>query len=374
MIKLFKQRTTTAAVLVALSLAGCTRFETRMQANGDFDYQNVQLVPAYQTGQFSNDEARTQFDMPALTESQIKAGHLTKDVDIRPPTQLIPVIDGVLLAAEQQQQTKIWFNAFKQDDDIKAKVWKLLESYLAENDIELISKDESLQQLETARYTQKSVYGEFANRNEVLKEASYRFTLEEQADGHSVALNVELLSYSEFNDGKRLKFTLADKSKKNIELRFVNNLLEFAYNVKQANELNNLDSQPLAIKLGFDDNHQISWIVENKFSDTWRKLPDLLTLLHFEIIEADQNLGYFLLKFSDPADEYWQENNLNAFELESAEYFIQLGEMAGDSTSISWLDEDKKPLPDQKVTDIYLSITEQVRNVLLQKDKQTKAL
>ena len=46
----------------------------------------------------------------------------------------------------------------------------------------------------------------------------------------------------------------------------------------------------------------------------------------------------------------------------------------GGSTSISWLDEDKKPLPDQKVTEIYLSITEQVRNVLLLNDKQTKAL
>ena len=374
MIKLFKQRTITTAVVVASSLTGCSSFETRMQANDDFDYQNVQLVAAYQTGAFSNDETRTQFDVPVLTESQIRAGHLTEAVDIRPPTQLIPVIDGVLPAAEQPQQTKIWFNAFKQDDDMKAKVWLLLESYLAENDIDIISKDESLQQLETAVYTQKNVYGSFINSNEVLREASYRFTVEEQAGGHSVALNVELLSYSESNDGKGLKFTFTDKSKKNIELRFVNNLLEFAYNEKQANELNNLDSQPLAIKLGFDDNHQTSWIVESKFADTWRKLPDLLSLLHFEIIEADRNLGSFLLKFSAPDDDYWQENNLNPFVLKNAEYFIQLGEMVGDSTSVSWLDADKKPLADQKVTDIYLSISERVHNVLLQKDKQTKAL
>ena len=374
MIKLFKQSTTTAAVLIALSLTGCTRFDTRMQANDDFDYQNVRLVSAYKTGAFSNDEARAQFAVPTLTESQMKVGRLAKDVDIRPPTQLIPVIEGVFLAPEQQQQTKIWFNAFKQDDDMKAKVWLLLESYLAENKFELISKDKSLLQIVTAEHTQKDIYGNFISHNDVLRKSSYRFTLEEQTDGHSIALNIELLSYSEYNDGKALKFTLSDKSAKNIELRFANNLLEFAYHEKQADELNNLDSQPLAIKLGFDDNHQTSWIVENKFADTWRKLPELLSLLHFEIIEADRNLGYFLVRFSEPDIDYWQENNLNPFELKNAEYFIQLGEIAGDSTSLSWLDADKKPLPDQKVTDIYLSITDRVRNVLLKKDQQTKAL
>lgn len=370
--KFLKQHATMAAVLVALSSAGCTRFENRMQANGDFDYQNSQLVSAYKTGTFSNDEVRNQFSVPVLTEAQTRAGFLTEDVDIRPPTQLIPLIDGVLLASDQQQNTKIWFNALKQDDDMLAKVWQLLESYLAVNHIELVSKDESLHTLVTAPFTQRQIYGGFVNNNELLREASYRLSLEEQAGAHSVALNVELLSFSESNDGKTLKFVETDSSKKNIELRFVNSLLEFAYNIKQTDDLNNLDSQPLPIKLGFDDNHQISWIAGSKFSDTWRKLPDLLALLNFEIVEADNNLGYFLVKYSSPDDDYWQENNLNPFELENAEYFVQLGEMTEDSTSVVWLDAGKKPLPDQKVTDIYLSITEQVRNVLLQKDKQTK--
>lgn len=373
MIKLFKQSTTTAAVVVALSLTGCSSFETRMQADGNFDYQNVRLLPVYQSGQFSTDETRAQFDVPVLTQSQIKIGHLTEDVDIRPPTQLIPVIDGVFSAIEQQK-TKIWFNASEQEDDMKAKVWLLLESYLAENKIAIASQDKSLQQIETAVYTQKNIYGSFLSQNEVLRKASYRFTLEEQAGGHSVALNVELLSYSESNDGKPLKFTLSEKSARSVELRFVNNLLEFAYNEKQADELKSVDSQPLIIKLGFDDNHQTSWIVENKFADTWRKLPELLSLLSFEIVEADRNLGYFLVRFSKPGNDYWQENNLNPFKLENAEYFIQLGELSEESTSISWLDEDKKPLADQKVTDIYLSITERVRNVLLKKEKQTNVL
>jgi len=339
MIKLFKKHTTTTAVLFAFSLTGCSGFDTRMQATDDFAYQNMQLAPAYKTGTFSNDEAREQFAVPPLTKVQKKVGYLTKDVDIRPPTQLIPVIDGVQLAAEQQH-SKIWFHAFK-DENVKSKIWKLLQSYLAENKVEIIAQDDSAQQIETAVYRQKSVYGSFLNRNELITEASYRFTLEEQAAGHSVALSVELLSYSESNNGKDLKFTLADKSSQSIELRFINNLLEYAYNIKQANKADTPAARALAVKLGFDNNEKIAWIAQSSFADTWKNLPDLLTLLHFEIVEADRNRGHFLLDFSAPSDDYWQENNLTAFQLENAEYFIQLGEISADSTSISWLDQIK---------------------------------
>ncbi|MCG6201209.1 outer membrane protein assembly factor BamC [Psychromonas antarctica] len=374
MIKLFKQRSTTAAVIIALSLTGCSRFDTRMQANGTFDYQKTQLTPPYQTADFSNDEARTQFAVPALTDMQSKLGFLTHDVDIRPPTQLIAVIDGVSLDASEKQQTKIWFNAFKQNDDIATKVWQLLESYLAENKVPVIAKDNLSQQLETGVFSQKTNFGGFLNSSEVEQQSSYRFTLEKQSDGHSVALNVQALTYRESSEGKPLKFNMSNKNKKNIELRFVNDLLVFAYKEQESNELKDLDSQPLPIKLGFDDNHQNVWVIETQFLETWRKLPALLSLLNFDVVEADKNLGYFLLKYNPPNSDYWAENNLNPFELESAEYFIQLGELTGGSTSISWLDEDKAPISDQKVTEIYLSITDRVRNVLLLQDKQTKPL
>ena len=374
MIKLIQQPRTLSYLVIAFALTGCVRFETRMQANGDFDYQKTQLVDKYQTGEFSNDEARSKFNIPTLTESQKEIGQLAKNVDIRPPTQLMPVIDGVLLETGESQSSKIWFNAFTQDDDINNKVWTLLVSYLAENKIEVASRNKNLSQLQTKVHQQETVYGGSLNESSVIRQSSYRFSLDKQDDGHSVALNVELLTYAESNDGKVLNFKLTDKNKQRIELRFINNLLEFAYNEQQEKVLNGLDKQPLPIKLGFDDNHQIAWIVENEFSDTWRKLPELLTLLHFEIIDADKNMGYFLLKFTTPDSDYWQENSLNSFKLVNAEYFIQLGELVGGETSILWLDEEKKSLSDAKVTEIYLSITEQVRQVLLQNEKQVSPL
>ncbi|PKG37616.1 outer membrane protein assembly factor BamC [Psychromonas sp. Urea-02u-13] len=368
----FKHSRSTAAVILALSLSACVRFDTRMQANGEFEYQDATLVDAYNSGDFSNEEARDSYVIPELTEDQKSVGFTTKDVDVRPPTQLMPVIDGVLLEKTEDGSTKIWFNAFNQKEDMQAKVWQLLESYLATNDVEIINKNTASNQIETGIFSENITFGSYFNENTLLKESSYKLTVEKQQDGHSVSLTVDALSYKEVNEGTELKFNLVGSRKNEIETRFVNDLLAYAYKVKESEQLEKGDEQPLAIKLGFDDNHQNTWIVESKFIDTWGKLPDLFTLLNFEIIEQDKNLGYFLLKYTKPSDDYWLENNIKPFELAQDEYFIQLGEVTGGTTSILWLDEDKKPLTDQKITEIYLSITDHVRGALIENEKQTQ--
>jgi outer membrane protein assembly factor BamC len=96
--------------------------------------------------------------------------------------------------------------------------------------------------------------------------------------------------------------------------------------------------------------------------------------MSFKLVDSDKNLGYFLVRFVEQDEEYWQENLLNPITLENGEYFVQLGELVGGDTSITWLDEDKKPLSNQQVTELYLSITDNVRSVILDKDSQTKPL
>jgi outer membrane protein assembly factor BamC len=374
MIKLYKSGRVTTAVIVALSLSACARFDAKTQANGDFDYVQTPMGKNYQTADFTQDEARDLYDIPALTEQQKRIGFLSSNVDIRPPTQLIPVIDGVVLEANNSDKTTILFNAFNQSENMKDKVWDLLESYIAANNIEVAAKDSSLAQIETGIFRQQDSYGSFLNSNKVLRESSYRFTLNQPLGEQNVALTVEALSYSEKNDDADLKVNLTARSKKSIELRLVNDLLKYAYQLKESRDLQVADSQPLPIKLGYDDNNQMAWIVDADFLASWTKLPDLLALLRFKQVDADKNLGYYLVKFKAPNAEYWPEHNLNPFKLDNAEYFIQLSELDSGSTSITWLDADKKPLADEKVTEIYFSITSKIRDVLLLNENQSKSL
>ncbi|PKH03273.1 outer membrane assembly protein BamC [Psychromonas sp. MB-3u-54] len=374
MIKLYKSGRVTTAVIVALSLSACARFDARTQANGDFDYVQTPLGENYQTARFTQNEARDLYDIPVLTEQQKRIGFLSSNVDIRPPTQLIPVIDGVVLETNNSDKTTILFNAFDHTENMKDKVWELLESYIAENNIEVAAKDSRLAQIETGIFRQQQAYGSFFFSKEVLRESSYRFTLTQPKGEGNAALTVEALSYSEKNDNANLKVNLTARSKKSIELRLVNDLLKYAYQLKATSELQVASSQPLPIKLGYDDNNQMAWIVDADFLVSWTKLPDLLALLRFEQVDADKNLGYYLVKFKAPNAKYWPENNLNPFKLDNAEYFIQLGELDSGSTSITWLNADKKPLADEKVTEIYFSITSKIRDVLLLNENQSKAL
>ncbi|MEI6897696.1 MAG: outer membrane protein assembly factor BamC [Psychromonas sp.] len=364
----FKHYRNTTAVIVALSLSACVRFETRMQANGDFEYQKVTLTTPYQTGSFSNHEARNQYDLPPLTEQQKVLGMQGIDVDIRPPTQLLAVIDGVLVEHPETGGTKIWFNNVNQNDNIQDNIWSLTKSYLAENNVDIINQNNQL--IETGIFSEQSIFGGFFNENILLKESSYKLTLEEKQAGQGIAITVNALTYAETNDAKELNLILKGRTKQDVELHFINELLEYVYDKKESEKLDSAKTQSLAIKLGFDDNHQSAWIADNEFLDTWNKLPALLTLLNFSIVDFDKNLGYFLLDYSEPSESYWSENNLKPFELDSGEYFIQLGEVTGGTTSIAWLDEDKKPLSDQKITEIYFSITAHIRDAFLEKESR----
>jgi len=436
MTKLLKPTRVAVAVLCGLALTSCVRFDTRMQANGDFDYEDATLTEPYKTGDFTTDEARNVYDIPTLTEKQAEEGALAKHVDIRPPQQLIPVVEGVLLDTEDPTKTKIWFNAFETKEDVQQKVLTLLEAYLAEknpekefkttnksienelklenstlnippehdkvdaktvNNTKKIVADESdvsesskhddvinkankavkkadasanVTQIETGLLSETSTFGSYFNTNDVTREAEYVVTLGKSPDGRSVSLSVDAKSYTEINNGDPLEIKLTGHRKKNVEIAFINDLLEFAYKIKEKQQLESLNHQPLPIKLGFDDNNQSVWVVDSPFVDVWQKLPTLLKLLHFKIVEVDKNLGYLLVAFERPSDSYWKENNLNPYELEEAEYFIQLGELSGGLTSITWLDEDKNLLESSKVSKIYLSITDRVREVLLIQDKQ----
>lgn len=358
-----------SAIIVALSLSSCARFDERMQANGSFDYNEAELITPYKTGDFTNDEARNSFNLPALTEQQIAVGLKGENVDIRPPTQLMPVIDSVIVETTSDDNIKVWFNALNEHDNMQRKVMFLIESYFANKNVNIVNKDDFTIQTDT--FVDETIFGSLLNKNTLVEESSYKLSIDKGQDNHRIGVTVDVLSYQETNEGTKLKLNLVGSTKQDIEMRLVNDLLQYAYQITQAEQLASADSQPLSIRLGFDDNHQSAWIADNEFLETWTKLPNLFSLLNFEMIDSDKNLGYFLVKYSEPDEEYWAENNLQPFELDDGEYFVQLGEFASGSTSVVWLDKDKKPLTDQQVSDLYISITEYVRGALEQNNKQT---
>lgn len=360
-----------SAILLTMTVTGCVRFKERTLAEGSFDYQKSTLIDKYDSGDFSHKEQRSAYDIRPLTDQQNKLGLVGMNVDIRPPTQLMPVLDGVLLDPSLTQ-TKIWFNAFKHTEQMEDKVWTLATQYLASLNVTPSRVDRTSLSIETGPVIRERVYGTLS-KNIVHEEANYKLQLAQGNDKRSMSLHVDVLNYQQSNDGIKVPLVLEGRTKRGIEVKFINDLLEYAYHKQEElNAQQTSDDKPLPIKLGFDDNHQTAWIIDTEFIVVWNKLPALLQLMSFSPIQDNKNLGYFLVKFEPQDDAYWKKNGLNPINLESGEYFVQLGEIAGGETSLIWLDSDKKVLSKQQVTDLYLSITDRIRSVTLKAESQAK--
>lgn len=130
MIKQFKKSHITLSIAVMISMTGCARFDTRMQANGPFNYQESTLNTKYITTGYTQDESRDLFVIPKLSQYQKDNGLRADAVDIRPPTQLIKIMDGIIEDKDHSQGTRIWFNDFQSQQELTSKVSTLLNDFL----------------------------------------------------------------------------------------------------------------------------------------------------------------------------------------------------------------------------------------------------
>jgi len=229
-----------SVVILTLSVTSCARFEKRAQAEGDFDYVNSTLTNHYNAGNFTQDEIRSVFQIQPLTEQQKAFGLLAENVDIRPPIQLMPVIEGVQLDPEEIN-TKVWFNAFSHDDKMEQKVWDLTIKYLAANNAEKVKADRQKLVIYTGPVIQTRSYG----RNDIVEQASYMLEFSKAEDGRSVSMMIDVKNHQLLNNDFKVKEILQARTKHNIEVNFINDLLRFAYQEKEsekkvANKIPNL--------------------------------------------------------------------------------------------------------------------------------------
>ena len=351
---------TASAILLILSVSACTRFENKSKAEGTLEYENAILTDEYKSGDFTRDEQRSTYKIQDLTAQQNQFGLSGKDVDIRPPAQLLAVIDGVILDSDAIE-TKVWFTALDENELQEQKIWDLVLQYLNTKNATMLKADHSSLIIDTGPIIRQY---NFVQSNDVYEKANYELRFAKSIEGGSFSLAVDVKNYQQINSEIPVKQVLKARTKHSIEIRFINDLLRFAYlqKEKQSAENKNLNTQPLPIKLGFDDNHQTAWIIDTSFVDVWNKLPNLLQIMGFTPIKDDVSLGYFFVKFVSQDTTYWNENELNPISLEEGKYYAQLGELDNGQTSLVWLDEDKKVLSDQEVTNLYLSITKKLRS------------
>ncbi len=356
-----KQAILLAGVVTAL-VSGCSSYETRTQANNGYDYLDYELSTPLVVEGLDAPVYTHAFDIPALNKDTTSLP-VGKDVDVRSPVQILPVVEGARVEEDPNKAT-VWFNAVNTKENMGDHVWTLLLNFLANYDVAPKTLDKSEGLMESEWFTFEQEFGSYWFKKSYKSKERYAFSLKSVSRGKAASLTVELLDADQWYDGDKRTKPLLEHEKRRLSIGMLNRVLVHALAQKQRENALDLEQQSrqIAVELGFDDNQITAWIANAKYEKVWQRLPEVFTLLNFSVQESEHNLGKYVLEYDAPSDDYWEEHGLKPFDLEDGKYSFQLGDLGDGRTSITIFDEKGRPLGATKVSQMYISFAELMRS------------
>ncbi|WP_245879637.1 outer membrane protein assembly factor BamC [Zobellella endophytica] len=311
--------------LLALGvLAGCSNPETRTQANRGFDYEDASLrstpllIPAGLEAPAFNNE----FVVPMLSDSA-QRGVTGKALDIRPPTQVLPLVRG---SEVMEDASGLWFYQQRLEQPLEQELSQALESFFSNQDAEFRRDDQGWQ----------SNGRPIGNAGQ-----QFRWQLVPDAVRRAVAVQVSALG--------REGALAQDQQRAEASML---NAFSLSYQRELGRQQSLLDRSPIKLEL---DAPQGRLLAAEGYDRTWKRLATLLPQLGFELTNRQQALGYLDVTFDGLSAGNWRELGLPAMAIPEEEYRIQLGDL-GNQTSITLSDKDKAPVSGEVLSDFATTL------------------
>ena len=313
-------------VLTLSVLAACSNPEKRTQANRSFDYQDASLrsgplmIPAgLEAPNFNNE-----YVIPKLPADAPK-GIIGKNVDVRPPTQVLPLVRGSELL---ESATGLWFYQQQIDQPLEQQLAQALVAFFEQKKIEYNTT--------THGFNSQGASATSAKQD-------FKWTLMPDSNRRAVAVQVELLDNA--------KMLAQDKQRAEASIL---NAFSLSYQRELTQQQQLLDSAPIQVTL---DKPQGRLLAAADYERTWKRLMSVLPKLGFELTNRQQALGYVEVKFSGLSKGKWQELNLPKLDIPTQPYRIQLGDL-GEQSSITLSDKNKAPVSAGILSQFSVTLTD----------------
>ncbi|WP_417606442.1 outer membrane protein assembly factor BamC [Oceanimonas baumannii] len=297
------------SLLAVTVLAGCSNPETRSQANRGFDYENESLrtVPLMIPEGLEAPRFNTEYVIPKNST----AGALGEALDIRPPTQVLPLVRG---SESMDEGTGLWFYQQQLDQPLEQQLNEALAGFFERTDAK-----------------HRRVNNGFESNGKVIgaPKQQFRWQLIPDPVRRAVAVKVQATEGTGafIRDRQRAEASIL-------------NAFSLSYQQTLSHQQELLDQSPIALTL---DSEQQRLISEQSYDRTWKRLITLLPKLGFDISNRQQALGYVDVEFDGLSKGDWQELNLPALNIPEQEYRIQLGDL-GNRTSLSLSNKEREPV------------------------------
>lgn len=317
--------------LAVFVLSACSGSATqRRQAKDDFEYLNTPSLQEWTLADGATPEFYPNYNIPQGEFS----GGIGREVDIRPPQQVLELIPGAR-AERQQGETTLWL---LREDEVD-KVWQTAEKMLSERNIAI--REQTATRIETEWVT-------WTSEDEDV-EIGARYEIQRVAAGGRYGFRISLIDWREA--GNEMPVTATNKERYNA---LMTNLVTARYDLdlreeaaRKAEEL----VKKIPITMGSDRSGFPVIIARTPYNVLWQRLPQLLPEMGFTLEERNQSQGTVKAKYASPDDEFWNDIGVKPIGLSSGTYTFLFGDL-GNRTSINVTDSAGKPVEEQLLEDM----------------------
>ncbi|EHU9471394.1 outer membrane protein assembly factor BamC [Vibrio vulnificus] len=309
--------------LAVFVLSACSGSATqRRQAKDDFAYLETPPLEQWQLPEGATPQFYPNYNIP---QGEF-AGGIGKQVDIRPPQQILELIPGARYERNQGEVT-LWLIKQEEADE----VWQTVKDMLAERQIPIDMQSDT--HIETGWVTWRSEDEEM--------EIGSRYAIDRFEANNRHGFKINLVDWRE---GTELKpVTVTNKERYNV---FMTNLVTSQYDQVKRDEAQRRAQElvkQIPITMGTDRSGFPVIIARTPYNVLWQRLPMILPKMGFTIDERNQSQGTIKAKYASPDDEFWNEIGVKPMELKSSTYTFLFGDL-GNRTSINVTDSSGKPV------------------------------
>ncbi|EGQ7854555.1 outer membrane protein assembly factor BamC [Vibrio vulnificus] len=309
--------------LAVFVLSACSGSATqRRQAKDDFAYLETPPLEQWQLPEGATPQFYPNYNIP---QGEF-AGGIGKQVDIRPPQQILELIPGARYERNQGEVT-LWLIKQEEADE----VWQTVKDMLAERQIPIDMQSDT--HIETGWVTWRSEDEEM--------EIGSRYAIDRFEANNRHGFKINLVDWRE---GTELKpVTVTNKERYNV---FMTNLVTSQYDQVKRDEAQRRAQElvkQIPITMGTDRSGFPVIIARTPYNVLWQRLPMILPKMGFTIDERNQSQGTIKAKYASPDDEFWKEIGVKPMELKSGTYTFLFGDL-GNRTSINVTDSSGKPV------------------------------
>ena len=317
--------------LMIAVLSACSSSPTeRRQAKQDFKYLETKPLKEWQQPAEAKPEFYPQYDIPKGEY----VGGIGKEVDVRPPQQVLELIPGARID-EQKGEVTVWL---VREEDVD-KLWQTVLTLIEKREIGIVTQTDSEIETDWLKWNSEDEDHEFGARYKIIR----------LNQNNRSGFKITLIDWQV--DGKQTEVTQANKARYNI---LMTNLVTSAYDA-QLREEARIRAEELVkripISMGQDRSGLPIIIARAPYNIFWERLGELLPMMGLEIEDRNRSQGTIKVKYKEPDDEYWEEIGTKPLAFEGSTYNLLLGDL-GNRTSINVTDAGGKPVNEETLDSV----------------------